>query len=73
MSFASWWWASIKRTVPESERITKLSVVAPPAWKRAQGVGSEGVNALKQVGKDPQKQAQALKGKLAARLSLRAR
>lgn len=43
-SFASWWWASIERTVSESERITKLCVIAPPAWKRAYATGSEGAD-----------------------------
>ena len=28
-SFFSWWWASIRRTVPDLERMTSDSVVAP--------------------------------------------
>ena len=29
---------------PESERITKLCVIAPPPWKRACATGSEGAD-----------------------------
>ncbi len=57
------------RTVPECERITKLCVIAPPAWERTRGTGSEGVHAVKQIGKETRGQAQALKGKLSGKLS----
>jgi hypothetical protein len=57
------------RTVPECERITKLCVIAPPAWKPTPKTGAEGVNTVKQLGKDTRGQAQALKGKLAGKIA----
>jgi len=70
-NFSNWWWTSIERIVPESDCITKLCVVASPAWKRVLATGSEGVNTLRQIGKDARGLAQALKGKLSGKISER--
>ena len=42
---------------------------ANESWERTRGTGAEGVNAVKQLGKDTRGQAQALKGKLSGKLS----
>jgi hypothetical protein len=42
---------------------------ANESWERTRGTGAEGVNAVKQLGKDTRGQAQALKGKLAGKIA----
>lgn len=42
---------------------------ANESWERTRGTGSEGVHAVKQLGKDTRGQAQVLKGKLSGKLS----
>ncbi len=42
---------------------------ANESWERTRGAGSEGVHAVKQIGKETRGQAQALKGKLSGKLS----
>jgi hypothetical protein len=39
------------------------------SWERTRGTGAEGVNAVKQLGKDTRGQAQALKGKLSGKIA----
>jgi hypothetical protein len=42
---------------------------ANESWERTRGTGAEGVNAVKQLGKDTRGQAQALKGKLSSKIA----
>ena len=42
---------------------------ANESWERTRGTGSEGVHAVKQIGKETRGQAQALKGKLSGKIA----